>query len=104
MKSMTESAKRARSENKVEETILIGGAGGIALGAGAAYVDAKYGKDGGPHKVGPIPTAALAGAAIAAPALLIKKFPGRIAVAMSGISLMSNAAYRFVLDKTSKDS
>lgn len=96
---MTEAGRRVRADNRTEETILIGGAGSIALGAGAAYVDKKYGKDGGPHKVLGIPTAAIAGAVIAAPAIAIKKFPARIAVAMSGISLISNAAYRYTLDK-----
>ena len=96
---MTEAGKRVRQENKVEETLLIGGVGSIGLSAGAAYVDKKYGKDGGPHKVLGIPTAAIAGAVIAGPAIAIKKFPGRVAVAMSGISLISNAAYRYTLDK-----
>jgi hypothetical protein len=103
IKSMTEAGKRVRAENRTEETILVGGAGSLALAVGAAYLDKKHGKDGGPHKVLGVPTAAIAGLAIAGPALAIKKFPGRIAVAMSGISLVSNAAYRYTLDKVKDD-
>lgn len=99
---MTEAGKRVRQENKTEETILVGAGGGTALAVGAAYLDAKHGKDGEAHKVLGIPTAGLAGIAIAAPALLIKKFPARVAVAMAGVSLVSTAAYRFSLDKFNK--
>lgn len=99
IKSMTAAGQRVRAENRTEETILIGGVGSLALAVGAAYLDKKHGKDGEAHKVLGVPTAGIAGLAIAGPALMIKKFPARISVAMSGISLVSNAAYRYTLDK-----
>jgi len=100
IKSMTEAGRRRVAEGRTADTLMLGGATSLATGAGAGYFDKKYGKDGEPHKVLGIPTVGLVGVVLTAPALVIEKLPGRVAVAMTGISLISNAAYRFVNDKT----
>jgi hypothetical protein len=100
IKAMTASNANKREESKTELQLAGGGLGSIALSAGAGWLDKKHGKDGEPHKVLGIPTVGIVGLAIAAPAIVIPKFPARTAVAMMGISLVSTAAYRYTLDHT----
>lgn len=98
LKAKVDAGKRVREAHKAEEAILFTGVGQVAGAVGAGLLDAKFGKDGKPHEVAGIPTNAIVGLATAIPALLIKKFPARAAVAAAGLSQASTAAYRYIID------
>lgn len=105
LRSKMEAGKRLRAEHKKEEEILFAGVGTLGGGAAAALVDTKLGKNGQPHKLfakadgtGGVPTNIVAGLVIAAPAIAIKKFPLKGAVAAAGLSVASAGLYRYIVD------
>ncbi len=98
LKAKVDAGKRVREAHKAEEAILFTGLGQVGGAVGAGFLDAKFGKDGKPHEVMGVPTNAVVGLAVAIPALLIKKFPARAAVAAGGLSQASSAAYRYIID------
>jgi hypothetical protein len=98
LKAKVEAGKRVREAHKAEEAILMQGLGQVGGGVAAGLLDAKFGKDGKPHQVAGIPTNAVVGLATALPALFIKKFPARAAVAAAGISQATCAGYRYIID------
>lgn len=105
LRSKMEAGKRLRAEHKKEEEILFAGVGTLGGGAAAALVDTKLGKNNQPHKLfakadgtGGVPTNIVAGLVIAAPAIAIKKFPLKGAVAAAGLSIASAGLYRYIVD------
>ncbi len=105
LKAKMEAGKKLRTEHKKEEEILFAGVGTLAGSAGGALVDTKLGKNGQAHKLfakadgtGGFPTNIAVGALVAIPAIAIKKFPMKGAVAATGLSLVGVGLYRYMVD------
>lgn len=105
LKAKVDAGKRIRAERKEEEGIILTGVGSLGGAVVGAMVDTKLSKTGQPHKLfaksdgtGGFPTNIAVGVLLAAPAILIKKFPVKGPVAAGGLSLVGVGLYRYIVD------
>jgi hypothetical protein len=92
-------AMRAARENTHNTALVVGALSGTGTAVAAAFADQKMGA-GAQWKVGPVPVVGLAGAAIAAPAFFLGKYPiAQAAAAVAGGTAINLALYRYLVEE-----